>query len=295
MARTRSSSARSARVSMTPESSTVTPAGADSITPEPGPTRPGSVPSTPGPPGPSAWARRSSSPIFSASTWITPLRSNIQATAPEEPMWPPNFSKVCRSSGAVRLRLSVRTRIIRATPPAPYPSYVISSYASPGSSPVPFWMARLMFSCGMLASLAASMAAFRRMLALGSPPPLRAATVISRRILENSLPRWTSVLAFFRLIWAQRECPDIALTSNGGLEPLHPLQAQLASRQGRVPTPALGRGLRRERPGWARRPLSAQVHEGPKSPARVADLAGPGLFRPDLDADLQRGGPDVGP
>src|SRR5438552_8961216 len=66
-----------------------------------------------------------------------------------------------------------------------------------------------MLSCGMFASLADSIAALRRMLALGSPPPLRAATVISRRIFEKSLPRWTSVLPFFRLIWDHRECPDM--------------------------------------------------------------------------------------
>ena len=56
------------------------------------------------------------------------------------------FSKTWRISGPVRLRLSVRTWIRRATPPGAYPSYVTSSYDSPGTSPVPFWIARLMLS-----------------------------------------------------------------------------------------------------------------------------------------------------
>src|SRR5438552_6858881 len=71
-------------------------------------------------------------------------------------------------------------------------------------------MARLMLSAGMLAARAASVAALRRTLPLGSPPPFRAATVISRRILEKSFPRCTSVLPFFRLICDHRECPDMA-------------------------------------------------------------------------------------
>ena len=68
-------------------------------------------------PASSAFAIRSSSPIFSASTVMMPLRSNIHATAPEAPMLPPPFSNVWRISGAVRLRLSVSTCTITATPP----------------------------------------------------------------------------------------------------------------------------------------------------------------------------------
>src|SRR5712691_8449098 len=73
-------------------------------------------------------------------------------------------------------------------------------------------MARLMLSAGMLAARADSVAAFRRRLPLGSPPPFLAATVISRRIFENSFPRWTSVLPFFRLIGDHRECPDMPIS-----------------------------------------------------------------------------------
>src|SRR5258705_13212396 len=73
-------------------------------------------------------------------------------------------------------------------------------------------MARLMLSAGMLAVRAGSVAAFRRRLPLGSPPPFLAAAVIPRRILEKSFPRWTSVLPFFRLICDHRECPDIPVS-----------------------------------------------------------------------------------
>src|SRR5256885_13652080 len=108
----------------------------------------------------------------------------------------------------------------------------------------------------MFASLAISVAALRRMLALGSPPPFFAATVISRRIFEKSLPRWTSALPFLRLICDHRECPDIALPSfvrACRLESFHALEPQLAP--GRRLTPAsslaprlqIGRASCRER------------------------------------------------
>ena len=50
------------------------------------------------------------------------LTDNRNRTAPEAPMLPLNFSKVCRISGAVRFRLSVRQRTMTATPPGAYPS-----------------------------------------------------------------------------------------------------------------------------------------------------------------------------
>src|SRR3989442_1050221 len=52
---------------------------------------------------------------------MMPLRSNIHATAPADPMLPPNFSKVCRISGPVRLRLSVRTPFGATGRPLPAP------------------------------------------------------------------------------------------------------------------------------------------------------------------------------
>src|SRR6267142_614711 len=242
-------------------------------------------------PASSAFPSRSSSSILAASTWMIPWRSNIHATAPEDPMLPPNFSNACRISGPVRLRLSVRTWIRMATPPGAYPSYVTSSYDSPGSSPVPFWIARLMFSCGMFASLADSIAAFKRMLALGSPPPFLAATVISRRILEKSLPRWPSVLPFLRLIGDHRECPDIALPSfveQHRLECLHPLEPLRSPTERGLPSAQGTRGRRRVRGTRPRAQVRPEVHVRHERGTGVPDLSRPRDFRQHLHADLER-------
>src|SRR5260370_31032414 len=105
-----------------------------------------------------------------------------------------------------------------------------------------------MLSCGMLTSLADSMAAFSRMLPFGSPPRCLAATVISGRILEKSLPRCTSALPFLRLIWDHRECPDMASPSflDGNLQPLDPLESARAPRLGFIPASLLGERVGRE-------------------------------------------------
>src|SRR5215475_2526722 len=122
-----------------------------------------------------------------------------------------------------------------------------------------------MLSCGMFASLADSIAAFRRMFALGSPPPFFAATVISRRILEKSLPRWTSVLPFLRLICDHRECPDIVLPSFVGqhrLESLHTLQSQRPPAERSLPAPTRVLGRRRVRRTRARTQVGSEMHVG---------------------------------
>src|SRR5262247_2184059 len=67
---------------------------------------------------------------------------------------------------------------------------------------------------GMLTDLAAATAVRSRGLASGSPPPWRAAMVISLMYFENSLPRAWSVAAFLRLIVAHLEWPD--MVSGGG-------------------------------------------------------------------------------
>src|SRR5262245_7253395 len=115
----------------------------------------------------------------------------------------------------------------------------------------------------MLAALADSMAAFRRTFPLGSPPPLRAATVISRRILEKSLPRWTSVLPFFRLICDHRECPDMPLPAflDGRLQLLDPPQPARPTLGRRLPAPALGRVRGREGRAGRRLQPRAEVDE----------------------------------
>src|SRR5712691_8886777 len=79
----------------------------------------------------------------------------------------------------------------------------------PSSSPVPFWIARLMLSAGMLTDLAFSTAVRRRGFESGSPPPTRAAIDISRMILVKILPRLASRAPFLCLMDAHLECPDI--------------------------------------------------------------------------------------
>src|SRR5437868_6153933 len=66
-----------------------------------------------------------------------------------------------------------------------------------------------MLSEGMFASLAASIAARRRALPAGSPPPSRAATVSSLMILLKSLPLVAPIASFLCLIFDHRLWPDM--------------------------------------------------------------------------------------
>src|SRR5215831_1320116 len=153
-----------------------------------------------------------------------------------------------------------------------------------------------MFSCGMFASLADSIAAFRRMLALGSPPPFFAATVISRRILEKSLPRWTSVLPFLRLIWDHRECPDIVLPSfvcQHCLESLHPLESERTPAERGLPSTTVACGRRRVQRTRSGAQVGTEVHVRHERGAGVPHLAGPRDLGQHLHADLERRGADV--
>src|SRR3989442_12539076 len=153
-----------------------------------------------------------------------------------------------------------------------------------------------MFSFGMFASLADSIAAFRRMLALGSPPPFLAAPVISRRIFEKSLPRWTSVLPFLRLICDHRECPDIALPSFGEqhrLESLDPLEPLRPAADRRLPSAPGARGGRRVRRAGPRSQVGPEGHVRQKRRAGVADLTPPPDPGQDLPPDLERGRADM--
>src|SRR5271166_1866451 len=70
-------------------------------------------------------------------------------------------------------------------------------------------MARSTLSLGMLAPLAARMAVRSRGLDAGSPPPMRAAMLISRMMRVKTRPRFASVAPFLCLIVAHFECPDI--------------------------------------------------------------------------------------
>src|SRR5262245_10502600 len=71
-------------------------------------------------------------------------------------------------------------------------------------------MARVMLSEGMLASLAAAMAVRSRGLPVGSPPPPRAAIVISRIKRVKMRPRLASRAPFLCLMVLHFECPDMA-------------------------------------------------------------------------------------
>src|SRR5467141_5447418 len=61
----------------------------------------------------------------------------------------------------------------------------------------------------MFAAFAARIAVRRRGLVFGSPPPMRAAMLISRMILVKTRPRFASVAPFLCLIVAHFECPDM--------------------------------------------------------------------------------------
>src|SRR3989338_1756494 len=80
---------------------------------------------------------------------------------------------------------------------------------SPSFPPVPRRIALSMVSFFIFCKRALSVANRSQELVLGSPPPLRAATVISRMSLVKTLPRTASVLAFLCLILAHLLCPAI--------------------------------------------------------------------------------------
>src|SRR3989475_8726937 len=157
-------------------------------------------------------------------------------------------------------------------------------------------MAGLLWSGGTFAALGDWSAAWSRRWALGSPPPFFAATVISRRILEKSLPRWTSVLPFLRLICAHRECPDIVLPSfveQHRLEFLHALESLSPPAERGLPPAPSARGRGRVRRAGSRTQVGPEMHEAQERRARVAGLARPRDFGEDLHADLERRGADV--
>src|SRR4030095_2283674 len=86
---------------------------------------------------------------------------------------------------------------------------MISSYETPGSSPVPRRIARSMFSRGMLFALASAMMVRKRGFVLGSPPLFRAATVNSLMMRVKALPRFASAAPFLCLIVCHLEWPDM--------------------------------------------------------------------------------------
>ena len=81
---------------------------------------------------------------------------------------------------------------------------------------MPFLTARTMLSDGMFASRAASTAARSRALPFVSPPPMRAATVISLMSLVKSFPLAEPCASFLRLILDHRLWPDMGDSSARG-------------------------------------------------------------------------------
>src|SRR2546429_972350 len=74
--------------------------------------------------------------------------------------------------------------------------------------------ARLMLSVGMFKAFAALMAVLNRGLPSGSPPPKRAAIVISLISFVKARPRFASIAPFLCLILCHFEWPDIGLSLN---------------------------------------------------------------------------------
>src|SRR5262245_39661250 len=158
-------------------------------------------------------------------------------------------------------------------------------------------MARSMLSDGMLFCRATVTAVRSRGLALTSPPPMRAATVISLMNFVNSLPRRASFWAFLCLIVLHLEWPDMDdrvvaqgpwRVNSGKANPLARLRARAGSRKEPVgDVVAVGRrGGAGRRPdtrelGMLPRPRSARGSRTPAGRKRGAGrhrlLVRPGL------------------
>src|SRR5689334_13586318 len=116
-----------------------------------------------------------------------------------------------------------------------------------------------MLSVGMLFCRAVVTAVRRRGFALMSPPPSRAATVISLMNFVKSFPRRASFSAFLCLIELHLEWPDMGK------------QFQVPQREGRVNSKSQGgRGLaRREATSIMRRAHGAAVVAGDRARRRA--------------------------
>src|SRR5437870_198195 len=83
-------------------------------------------------------------------------------------------------------------------------------------------MARLMLSAGMFSSLASDTAFLSLGLPSTSPPPIRAAIVISLMTFVNMRPRLASMAPFLCLILCHLEWPDIDFS------PLNPIPVKFS-------------------------------------------------------------------
>ena len=148
--------------------------------------------------------------------------------------------------------------MMTAAPPGPYASYCASSYETPGSSPVPRRIARLMLSAGMFCALASAMIVRRRGFMSGSPPPARAATVNSLMMRVKTLPRLASAAPFLCLIVCHFEWPDMLETPAKSTRSRRKILSHGDGPSGQSPgqddpdvgalVPGLARGSRREPP-----------------------------------------------
>src|SRR5260221_3747783 len=132
-----------------------------------------------------------------------------------------------------------------------------------------------MLSAGMFEALALSTAVRRRGLLSMSPPPMRAAIVISRMTLVKSLPRLASSAPFLCLMECHFECPDMSFS--------YRILASLSKARGRCNRAPLDpRSLRRGELGFARRPLPSArtVHRGLRERERRDMVGGPTKEKP---------------
>ena len=153
---------------------------------------------------------RASSPILLFSTRDHPLLVEHPADAAAAPRLPPCFSKILRISATVRLRLSVMPdgHDRHAARPVALVDDLLVSDALQLAGALLDGAVDVVVRHAVLGAPSAR-AVRSRGLALMSPPPSRAATVISLISLVNSLPRLASFAAFLCLIELHLEWPDI--------------------------------------------------------------------------------------
>ncbi|CAB4576146.1 unannotated protein [freshwater metagenome] len=139
-------------------------------------------------------------------TITTPFRLNKYETEPGSAIFPPFLVTATRTSDAARLRLSERHSINNATPPVPYPSYIIVSHSLPPvSSPAPLFTARSILSAGTEFFFAFAIASKRVGLPDTSAPPDRAETSIALINLAKFFARRESIIAFLCFVVAHLE------------------------------------------------------------------------------------------
>ena len=137
----------------------------------------------------------------------------MNATDPVSPRFPSFLEKFILTVEAERFLLSVTTSTKNATPPGPYPSYLISMYSTPSSSPVPFLTALSIVSFAMFAAFALSIASLSLGLKSTFPPPIFAAIIISLPNLVKAFPLILSCRPFRCFIFTHLLCPATKFTS----------------------------------------------------------------------------------